>query len=422
MRVFENASTGEPSEPPIDFWEHTLEIPASRLLDFANDPGFMGLWIKRRTLRQVMMLRSLLGLPTEASARERRTGLQELSSELGRFVLAAEFASRKSMHATLDVAKGCLGETEIALAYLADGGYDTTALVFAILDRAWPELEKLFHLDKLHKVGFARMRLAKPPRRPERKLKYFLNSGELLSLLRHYDAEQNDRHRSELQKIVELPGSQVVFIRRPHHQSLVLTEQRVIHGFTADQIILDFRDEAARLNVASHGHAASYDIANRIASAYYGQSCEYENITEETYPAQISRFLRMVRDNEEHDFRLVEMLLQRSPLTGAPDLLLKNDDGLPIGAALAQIEQALSWTIDDLDRIPRFKILFARKRLAMELERLEDNAGPDRMYILRYRDQTLSLEERKTFEDRMEQEHGIRVVSTEKRGAHSRNS
>ncbi|MGE5946501.1 MAG: hypothetical protein ACM35F_07385, partial [Betaproteobacteria bacterium] len=191
---------------------------------------------------------------------------------------------------------------------------------------------------------------------------------------------------------------------------------------TADQIILDFRDEAARLNVASHGHAASYDIANRIASAYYGQSCEYENITEETYPAQISRFLRMVRDNEEHDFRLVEMLLQRSPLTGAPDLLLKNDDGLPIGAALAQIEQALSWTIDDLDRIPRFKILFARKRLAMELEGLEDNAGPDRMYILRYRDQTLSLEERKTFEDRMEQEHGIRVVSTEKRGARSRNS
>ena len=355
MRVFENASTGEPSEPPIDFWEHTLEIPASRLLDFANDPGFMGLWIKRRTLRQVMMLRSLLGLPTEASARERRTGLQELSSELGRFVLAAEFASRKSMHATLDVAKGCLGETEIALAYLADGGYDTTALVFAILDRAWPELEKLFHLDKLHKVGFARMRLAKPPRRPERKLKYFLNSGELLSLLRHYDAEQNDRHRSELQTIIELPGSMIVFIRRPHHQSLVLTEQRVVHGFTADQIILDFRDEAARLNVASHGHAASYDIANRIASAYYGQSCEYENITEETYPAQISRFLRMVRDNEEHDFRLVEMLLQRSPLTGAPDLLLKNDDGLPISAALAQIEQALSWTIDDLDRIPRFK-------------------------------------------------------------------
>jgi hypothetical protein len=167
------------------------------------------------------------------------------------------------MHATLDVAKGCLGETDIALASLPDGGYDTTALAFAILQRAWPELEKVFLLDKLHKVGFARMRLVKPPRRPERKLKEFLNSGELLSILRHYDSEQTDRLRSELQTIIELPGSQVVFIRRPHHQSLVLTDERVVHGFTADQIVLDFRDEAARLNVASHGHAASYDIANR---------------------------------------------------------------------------------------------------------------------------------------------------------------
>lgn len=422
MRVFENESSGEASEPPMDFWEHTLETPASRLLDFASATGFMGSWIKRRTPRQAIMLRSLLGLPIDTSPRERKSRLQERSNELARFVLAADFASRKSMHATLDVAKGCLAETDIARAYLPDGGYDTTALVFAILHRAWPELEKVFLLDKLHKVGFARMRLAKPPRRPERKLKDFLNSGELVSLLRHYDSEQNDRHRSELQKIIELPSSQVVFIRRPHHQSLVLTDERVVHGFTADQIVLDFRDEAARLNVASHGHAASYDIANRIASAFYGHTCEYENITEETYPAQISRFLRLLRDTEEHDFRLVEMLVERSPLTGAPDFLLKNDDGLPIGAALAQLEQALSWTIDDLDRIPRFKILFAGKRLAMELERLEENAGPDRMYVLRYRDQTLSLEERKTFEDRMEQEHGIRVVSTEKRGARSRNS
>jgi hypothetical protein len=417
MRVFENASTGEPGEPPIDFWEHTLEIPARRFLDFANDPSFMRVWIKRRSRRQAMMLRNLLGLPPEDSRRQRRDELHVLSSKLGQFVVAAEFASRKSMHATLDVAKGCLRETDMAFAELPDGGYDTTALVFAILQHAWPELEKAFLLDKLHKVGLARLRLAKPPRRPGYKFKEFLNSGELLSILRQYDSEQNDRLRSELQKIIEIPDAQVVFIRRPHHQSLVLTEERIVHGFTADQIVLDFRDEAARLNVASHGHAASYSIANRIASAFYGLPCEYENITEETYPAQISRFLRVVRDNEEHDFRLVDLLIQRAPLTGAPDLHLKNDDGLPIGTALGQLEQALSWKIDDLDCIPRFKILFAGKRLAIEIEPLQHEAGRDRMYVLRYRDQTLNLEERKIFEARMEQEHGIKVVSTEKRGA-----
>lgn len=420
MRVVETVSTGGPSEPPITFWEHALEIPASRLLAFAEEPGFIGAWLKRRSLRQVSMLRAVLGLPIDAPAQERRTALHECSNALRRFVLAAEFAARKSMHATLAVAKRCLSATDIALACEAEGRYDTTALVFAILDRAWPELETVFHLDKLHKVGFARMRLVNPPRRPERRLSEFLNSGELLSVLRHYDARQDDHHRTELQKIIELSGSQVVFLRRPHQQSLVLSDDRVVHGFTADQIVLDFRDEAARLNVASHGHAASYDIANAIASAYYGEACTFENITEATYPAQISRFLRSVRDQEAHDLRLIELLVHHSPLSGGPDLLLKNGDDLSIGPALGQLEQVLNWTIDDLDRIPRFKILFAGKRVAMELEPIEDGAEAGRMFVLRYRDQTLSLEERAAFEERMEHEHGIKVVSTEKRGARGR--
>ena len=80
----------------------------------------------------------------------------------------------------------------------------------------------------------------------------------------------------------------------------------------------------------------------------------------------------------------------------------------------------MNWTIDDLDRIPRFKILFAGKRVAMELEPITDTAEAGPMFVLRYRDQTLSLEERTAFEERMEHEHVIKVVSTEKRGARSR--
>ena len=136
MRVIETVSTGGPSDPPVTFWEHALEIPASRLLAFADEPGFIGPWLKRRSLRQVSMLRALLGLPIEAPAQERRTALQECSNAVRRFVPAAEFAARKSMHATLAVAKMCLSETDIALAHEAEGRYDTMALVFAILDRA----------------------------------------------------------------------------------------------------------------------------------------------------------------------------------------------------------------------------------------------------------------------------------------------
>jgi hypothetical protein len=58
MRVFEDEPQG-PVEPPIDFWEHRLELPAKRILEDAAQPDFMEEWIKRRKPRQVAMLRAL---------------------------------------------------------------------------------------------------------------------------------------------------------------------------------------------------------------------------------------------------------------------------------------------------------------------------------------------------------------------------
>ena len=420
MRALEDQPPRGPDGPPVEFWENTLEFPVTRLLADAESPDFMDDWVQHRRARQVAVFRHLLGLPVDAPLRERKAQLKERRDELIRFVPAALFAVRKSMHATLDVAVDCLDEATVALARESDGSYDTTALIFGILDRSWRDLEKVFHLDKLHKVGFARMRLPKPPRRPARRFKDFLASDELLAVLRRFDADQRDRHTSQFQQVIEVRDTQVVFIRRPHQQRYVLAENRVVHGFSPDQIVLDFRDEAARLNIASHGHAASYEIANRLASAFYGDECDYENITEEAFTAQISRFLRTLRKDEARDLRLVELRVQGSPLHGAPNLDLSSKENLSLGRALEELEQALSWTIDELDRIPGFKVLFNDKRVPMEIEPLENESAEDRIYVLRYRDQSLSLGERQVFEDLIEQDHGIKVVSTEKRGARSR--
>ena len=374
-------------------------------------------WIQFRGPRRVAILRHLLGLPAEAPLRERKAQLKDRQDELIRFVPAAQFAVRKSMSATVDVAADCLDQTILALTQEGGGRYDTTAMIFGILDRSWPDLEKVLHLDKLHKVGFARMRLPRPPRRPARRFKDFLASDELRAVLRQFDADQRDRHTSEFQQVIEVQNAQVVFVRRPHQQRYVLTDNGVVHGFSPDQIVLDFRDEAARLNIASHDHAASYEIANRLAAAFYGQDCEYENITEEAFSAQILRFLRTLRNDEARDLRLVALRVQGSPLHGAPDLDLSNKENDSLGRALQELEQALRWSIDDLDRIPGFKVLFNDKRVAMEIEPLDNGSADERKYALRYRDQLLGLRERQVFEELIEQDHGIKVVSTEKRGA-----
>jgi hypothetical protein len=377
-------------------------------------------WIRQRSARQVAMLRHLLGLPVDAPLQERKAQLKDRQAELTRFVPAALFALRKSVHATLDVAVGCLDEATIGLAQESDGSYDTAALIFGILDRSWRDLEKVFHLDKLHKVGFARMRLPKPPRRPARRFKDFFAGGELLAVLRQFDADQRDRHTSQFKQVIEMRDAHLVFIRRAHQHRYVLAEDRVVHGFSPDQIVLDFRDEGARLNIASHDHAASYEIANRLASAFYGQDCEYENITEEAFAAQIARFLRTLWDDEARDLRLVEIRLRATPLHGAPDLVLSNRDNLSIARALKELAQALHWTMEDLDRIRGFKVLFNDKRVPMEIEPIDDGPDDERTYVLRYRDQSLTLRERQVFENLIEQDHGIKVVSTEKRGARGR--
>ena len=406
-------------QPPVDFWENTIEFPATRLLQEANSPEFIDDWIQRRKPRQVAMLRHLLGLPVDAPLRERKEELRERSEELVRFVPAGAFALRKSMLATLDVAGGCLDEAELAIAQDGHGRYDTMALVFAILHRSWPELEKVFHLDKLHKVGFERMRLDKPPRRPPRRFKEFLTSGELRAVLGRYDAETRDRHTSDLRQVIELRDADVVFIRRPHQESFVLTGERVVHGFTPDQIVLDFRDEAARLNIASHNHADSYDLANRIASAFYGKPCTYESIKEETFTAQIQRLSDKLRKGEARDLVLVGISLKQSPLHGALDLDLNSPDNLSIGSGMAELEAALRWTID-LEHIRRFTLLFGGKRVRMILEPVQGGPSEDRTYVLRYRDHDVNVPERPAFEQLFEREHGIKILPTEKRGARAR--
>jgi len=111
---------------------------------------------------------------------------------------------------------------------------------------------------------------------------------------------------------------------------------------------------------------------------------------------------------------------QAKPASWGLDMAINSPDNTSIGVGLSELERALSWTIDDLDRIARLKVRFSEKRIPMEIEPLENGPGDERKYALRYRDQSLSLRERQAFEDLIEQDHGIKVVTTEKRGARGR--
>lgn len=59
------------------------------------------------------------------------------------------------------------------------------------------------------------------------------------------------------------------------------------------------------------------EIANRLASGYFGRSCEYENESKVTYAKQLERFLDILRKQKTGELLLVEVVVLNSPLEGS---------------------------------------------------------------------------------------------------------
>jgi hypothetical protein len=251
-----------PGLPPSDFWEDRLEIRADPIAAYRSQ-NEIERWLNNRARTEVAVLRALVGLPVDAKRNERRADLVRYADELRRFVPVSVFGLYKSTLATVEVAEDCVSEQLRALAVNSEGTYDKSALLFAIYDHSLEKLEKVFFLDKLHRVGLARMKLRRTPRRPKRTLMEFLGSEELKKLLERFDRDRRDRRRSQLRGAFERDGGCLVYIRRPHKEARLLIGDRLRHGHRADWIVLEFRGGGRFLNVASHGKRASFEIADR---------------------------------------------------------------------------------------------------------------------------------------------------------------
>jgi hypothetical protein len=69
----------------------------------------------------------------------------------------------------------------------------------------------------------------------------------LNAVLQRFDEQQRDGRRCILRKVLDRDGGSLVFIRRPHKATHQLVDNRVVHGNTADWIVLEFRNEGKLL-------------------------------------------------------------------------------------------------------------------------------------------------------------------------------
>jgi hypothetical protein len=344
-------------------------------------------------------------------------------SDLRRFVLVQRFARHKLKSAVVDFAERRLSSEVMAIASSGES-YDTAALFYAIYYQNWGDLALLYQLEKIHRKGFARMRLRERLRSPEISVRQFLAGRTLEGILAEYDKKVADGRLSQFKSHMPHDGTDLVFIRRSDKPGMLLRGSEIMHGFAPEWIILDFRQSASGVNICSESIRPSLEIANAIASAYYGTSCEYENDRIAIYPQQLRHFINQLLAEQAHELALVEVRVCNSPLKTGPKLVISADDGLSIAPALQEFGEAFSSLLEHLEDVSAIKVLFRGKRVSLIFDDGSEDDDPlplmgtdptDRPFVVRYTDHVLTVAERQAFEQLMEEVHGIAVVSTEKR-------
>ncbi len=409
-------SLEESGAPAREFWEDDLEMALEHVLVRSGQDGFMDEWIGRRTGRQISVLCANLGVDGTGSVRQRKNALRSSGNDdLLPYLLVDQFAKYKSKVATIDFARGVLAEDILETCRIKDDEFDKTALLFSIYNRRSTDLRLVFHLDKIHKTGFARMKLKEKARRPRESFQDFLRPKTVKGILAGFDKAKGDGRTSEFKDVVIHDGHHLVFIRRAERPDLILRAGGVVHGFRPEWIILDFADGAKRVNISSVSVSVPLEIANRLASGYFAKPCEYENESQITYAKQLERFLGILKDKKAEEIPLVELVVSNSPLEGAPKIKITDPDSNPIGDAIVHFEKAVGGILSDIENIESIKVHYRKKRVSLIFEKMEDADGE---FVVRYSDHRLNALERRSFEDHLRNTYGIPVLSTEKRFKH----
>jgi len=398
--------------PPREFWEQELEIPAAQIAVQAVTPGFLTRWVGARPNRQAKLLRRLLAFGGLKPSHERAAPVHGYVAVVP-YLLVHEFAKYKSPAAVAEHAERVLPEEWLEPCRKQTGDFDKVALCFALYHRDPAELPLILCLDKVYKCGFARMRLSQKHRRPKQDLVAFLTPQMAAEILSAFDRSQADDRISELKRIQVAEGRPLVFIRRGERPGKILQQGQLVHGYVPEWIVLDFVDSAQRVSIASKSIAGPLKIANRIASAYFGVECTYENESLLTHRQQLKLLLKQLQEDQSPQLRLVELVRANSPLDGQPVLRMADAHAISLGPAIDHFDASVgNKLLEDIEHVESVKLVFCRRRVTLRFEKTDQ---AEDAFVVRYSDHRLSPAERRQFEDYLRDHHGITALTVEKR-------
>ncbi len=407
---------------PQGFWANQLEFDSVRAERELAEGDVLDTWIDGLSGRRARMLCILHGLADEGPVGKLRPLLHKHADDLSPYYIVAKFGKGKAEVAALEVARETLSPHLVDLCVRprrnppepdepTELRYDKTALLFALYAEDPDLLREVFHFDKIHRKGFASMVLAAAPKPAEKPFGEFLTHALVRRILEAYHNSRRDGGTSELQGIWEREGRFFVFIRHTERPDHIHDGRHIVHGYRAEWIVLDFGPDGDHVNIASTTVDEPREIADRIASVYFGCDCRFVNEEVNTAAETIHDFIASARA-DDNCVGLVESCVSNSPLRGASKIRLSNASRQSFAESLDHLEQTVGPFLESLPDIDSVKVLYGRKRVGLQFDPEEHS---DEHFVVRYTDQRLNGFERRRFEQLMRREHDIAILSTEKR-------
>ncbi|MBD0392202.1 hypothetical protein IC220_07290, partial [Wolbachia endosymbiont of Pentalonia nigronervosa] len=195
-----------------------------------------------------------------------------------------------------------------------------------------------------------------------------------------------------------------LFIRRASKdEDLLISSNKVIHGYKPSRIIIDFALNANQVNLSIQNFDQGLKIANRIASCYFQQECSFTNMCHQNTAAQVSTFLNDCIKQHVPDIHLFE--LKFGPPKSKTNLTLNTDN---IEEWLQKIEPSVGSILHDVSLIQHMKVLFKSKKVTLSFQADTQYAN----YIeVDYSEHVLNKKERDDFKSLIRDSYGITVLS-----------
>jgi len=408
----ERDETEKPSQLP-EYWLEELDVACEFLDEKYSDAERLREKLDRLSFRTINLMAERLGMNGDHSTTEKRVALAAAYDLIRDAVYVLKFGERKARVAIEELAAECLSVEDMESCEVTPGKYDKDALLL-LINRESPEsLKSIYLLEKIHKKGFAQMALNGAPSRTKEQWVDFLSSENVQGILNRYDSDRRDGRVSLCKDIVDRNGRRMVFIRMEEKLEIFSRDGKNIPGYVPDWVILDFAPEGKNVRLSSITPVASVEIANRIASEFYGKECKYTNDVELTHSSVISNFLQRICFEEIAKLPIVEISARNTSLDSGVSVRISDPCSLSIGPAISRYTESIGDLIDEISDIDWIKVHY-RTRVTLKFEVCEDD--PE-YFIVRYSDYTLQEKERREFEGMMVNEYGLRLLSTEKKFA-----